>query len=187
MRRMNHRRRRNPDGGVVGLSNSRLIPLIGGGAVGALGSRLIPENISFLSQYNTGWQGYGLNIATGVALSWAMKKFWSQDAFVGGLVGTGVAVILRYMSDNSAASPALSGDSTMNLAYYTSDRFPYPQGTDGPYKRFPGTPYLNTGGPFGQPTAATAVQAGQAAAIVATGGAKAPASMSGGWRGAARY
>lgn len=158
------RRRRNPDG-VAGITTGRgIVPMIVGGGVGFLSARFIPQNLPFLKNYNTGWTGYAINAAVGGAVSWALGKFWSREAATGGYIGTGVAVIARIITEQfgGASNAGTSGDLEFDLGYYTSDRFPYPQGPGGPYDQYPGTPYL-AAGPF-MPTNATAVRAGQAAA-----------------------
>jgi len=182
--RPRHRRGHNPDGVM---STERLIPMLVGGAGGFFGARLIPQNIPFLVQYNTGITGYALNAASGFAVSWLLK-FWKRDAFVGGLVGTGLAVIARVITDQNPANAgsSMSGDLDFDLGYYTSDRFPFPQGPGGPYQQFPGTPYLSNP-PF-QPTGATAVAAGQAAAAAALpAAAAAPAAAKAHGMGADRW
>jgi len=131
-----------------------------------------------LAQYNTGVVGYALNGATGLALSWALGKFWSRSAGIGGLVGTGLAVLSRIVVEQfgtatpsgtsiapSSAAPGVSGDMDFDLGYYISDRFPYPQGAGGPFDAYPGSPYLQNP-PFPS-TSAAAVRAGAAAAAVA--------------------
>ena len=148
------------------MTTSRLLPLLVGGAGGFFGARLIPQNLPFLAQYNTGVTGYALNAASGFAVSYALK-YWKRDAFIGGLVGTGIAVIARIMTDQNPANAgsSMSGDLDFDLGYYASERFPFPQGAGGPYQQFPGTPFL-ANPPF-QPTGASAIAAGQAAAAAA--------------------
>ena len=152
--------------------------MIGGGAVGFFGSRFIPQNLPMLAQYNTGFMGYGLNALTGLGISWALGKFWNRQAGVGALVGTGLAVLSRIVVEQfgtatpsatttapSSAAPGVSGDMDFDLGYYISDRFPYPQGSGGPFDAYPGTPWLQNP-PF-PATSAAAVRAGAAAAAVA--------------------
>lgn len=154
------RRRRNPS--LRGLASGSTVSLVGGGAIGFFGSRFIPQNVPFLSQYNTGLTGYALNAGTGLALSWLLKKFWNGQAATGALVGTGIAVISRVIVErfNAASGGGMSGDLDFDLGYYTSDRFPFPQGAGGPFDTYPGSPYL----PASAITSASAVRAGQAAA-----------------------
>jgi len=160
---ISRRRRSNPEFGVT---TERLLPLLVGGAGGFFGARLIPQNLPFLAQHNTGISGYALNAASGFAVSYALK-FWKRDAFIGGLVGTGLAVIARIMTDQNPANAGSSmiGDLDFDLGYYASERFPFPQGAGGPYQQFPGSPFL-ANPPF-QPTGASAIAAGQAAAAAA--------------------
>jgi hypothetical protein len=162
--RSGRRRRRNPDGLGSITSGHGIVPMIVGGGVGFLASRFIPQNISFLKTYNAGWTGYAMNAAIGAGASWLLGKFWTRQAAVGGYIGTGVAVIARIITEQfgGASNAGTSGDLEFDLGYYVSDRFPFAQGTGGPYDQFPGTPYLNAG-PFAA-TNATAVRSGQAAA-----------------------
>lgn len=172
------RRRRNPSlsrifGGRQG--SGGIVPLIVGGGVGFLAARMIPQN--FLAQYNKGWTGYALNIAAGAGTGWLLGQVWDRQAAMGAYVGTGVAVLSRIVVEqfNIGGGGGVSGDLDFDLGYYTSDRFPYPQGPGGPFDNFPGTPYL-ANAPFGA-TSAAAVRAGQAAAAALP--AAAPGAMAG--------
>jgi len=143
--------------------------MIGGAAIAFFGARFIPQNVAMLSQYNTGFAGYVLNLGVGLGLSWVLGRFWNRQAGIGGLVGTGLAVVSRFITEQfGTATPsgasAMSGDLDFDLGYYVSDRFPFPQGAGGPYMAFPGTPYLPGGAPI---TSAAAVRAGAAAAAAA--------------------
>ncbi|HVB99887.1 MAG TPA: hypothetical protein VNJ12_11230 [Candidatus Dormibacteraeota bacterium] len=162
--RRHHNRRRNPFGINLG---RELLPLTGGALVGGFGSRLIPG--TFLKAQNTGWMGYFLNLLSGGVLSWGGGEVFKSPEFAtGGYVGTLLATAMRIAVEQfSIGGTALqmSRDMDFDLAYYTSDRFPYPQGSGGPYDRFPGTPSL-ANPPF-PATAASAVRAGAAAAAAA--------------------
>lgn len=150
-----------------------MLSMIGGAAVGYFGARMIPQNIPQLAPYNSGWSGYALNVASGLGLAWLAKRFVNARAGMGVLVGTGVAVIARVITDNAGgatpstqagAAAAMSGmgsDLDFDLGYYI-DTFPFPQGAAaGPYGPFVGNPL---GGRPAIATGATAVQAGQIAA-----------------------
>jgi hypothetical protein len=152
-----------------------MLAKVGGGAVGFLAARMIPQNL--LPQYNTGVTGYALNAGAGIAASWLLGRFWSRDAEVGGYIGTGVAVLSRFLVErfNIGGGGGVSGDLDFDLGYYISDRFPFPQGEGGPYANFPGSPYL-ANAPFAA-TSAAAVRAGQAAAALPAG---APMASAGG-------
>jgi len=187
--RRRHRRRRNYGGrrhrrrnpSLREFTSGSMVEKIGGAAVGFFGSRMIPENVAFLAQYNTGWTGYALDLGVGLGLSWALSKFWSRSAGNYAMIGTGLAVLARIVTEKlgvatpaASASASMSGDLDYNLAYYTSDRFPFPQGAGGPYPAFVGNPALPGGMPI---TSASAVRAGAAAAAavpaLAAGGAAA--------------
>lgn len=171
-----HFRRHRINPTLSELTSGSMVSMVGGGAIGFFGARMIPQNVPFLSQYNQGFMGYGLNVASGLGLSWLLGKFWNRQAGVGALVGTAVAVIARFVTDNmgtatpstqansSAAVSGLGADLDMDLGYYI-EQFPFPQGASaGPYGFPLGTPYGST--PYAN-TSASAVRAGQMAAQAA--------------------
>ena len=182
-----HHRRKNPDT-IQSLTSGSMISMVGGGAIGFFGARMLPQNIPFLNNYNSGIPGYLLNAGSGLAISWLLKRFWNRQAGMGALVGTGVAVIARVITDNmggatpsttagtSAAVAGLGSDLDFDLGYYINE-FPFPQGASaGPYGQFVGT--FRGGSPM-VPTNASAVNAGAAAAAHALP-AGTPASPAGG-------
>jgi len=143
-----------------------MLKLVGGAAAGFFGANAIPALVPQLAAYNQGVTGYVLTAGAGLGVSWLAKKFVGPQAGLGAMVGTGLALVLRLIKDygansGSATAAAMSGD----LAYYGSDRFPYPQGDGGPYAMFPGNPSL-ANPPF-PATSAAAVRAGAAAAAAA--------------------
>jgi hypothetical protein len=163
-RRRSHRRRSNP--GLSSFAQGGMLKMIGGAAAGFFGANALPSLIPQLAQYNVGVMGYGLNLGSGLLISWAAKRFVGPQAGLGALVGTGLSVLMRIIKDHaastgSATSAAMSGD----LAYYVSDRFPFPQGDGGPYTLYPGNPSL-LNPPF-PATSAAAVRAGSGAAAAA--------------------
>ena len=160
-----HRRRRNASrsGALTQFASGGMLKTVGGAAVGFLGANALPALIPQLAQYNVGLSGYGLQLGAGLLISWGAKRFFGPQAGYGALIGTGLAMLLRAIKDYSATTgsitaAAMSGD----LAYYGSDRFPYPQGSGGPYLTYPGNPSLENP-PF-PATSAAAVRAGAAAA-----------------------
>lgn len=171
----NHRRRRsNPS--LRELTSGSMVSMVGGGAIGFFGSRMLPQNLPFLSTYNSGITGYLLNAGSGLGISYLLSKFWNRQAGVGALVGTAVAVIARFVTDqmgtatpstqanSSAAVSGMGADLDMDLGYYI-EQFPFPQGASaGPYGFPLGTPYASM--PFAN-TNASAVRAGQVAAQAA--------------------
>jgi hypothetical protein len=187
-RRVNrhHRRRSNPS--LKELASGSMVSMVAGGAIGFFGARMLPQNLPFLSSYNSGITGYLLNAGSGLAISALLGKFWNRQAGVGALVGAGVAVIARVITDNmggatpsttagaSAAVAGLGADLDFDLGYYINE-FPFPQGASaGPYGQFVGT--FRGGSPM-VPTNASAVNAGAAAAAHALP-AGTPASPAGG-------
>jgi hypothetical protein len=160
-----HRRRSNP-GGFQSFTSGGMLQTVGGAAIGFFGSNALPSLIPQLAQYNTGVTGYALQAASGLALSWGLKRFLGKGWGTGALIGTGLSILLRIVKDHAAStgsvtSAAMSGD----LAYYVDDRFPFAQGAGGPYGNFPGNPSLSNP-PF-PATSAAAVRAGAAAASAA--------------------
>jgi hypothetical protein len=151
------RRRRNP--GLEGIGGNGLIPMIGGAAAGFFGARII-ANVGPLASYNTGFAGYGLTALAGLGISYLAARFVDKQAATGVLVGTGLAVAARVYEDHMA--PTATGGVSGDLAYYVSERFPFPQDNGGPYGLLPGNPYLQNP-PFPS-TSAAAVRAGAAAA-----------------------
>jgi hypothetical protein len=163
--RRHHRRRRNP-GAIGTFTSGGMLQTVGGAAIGFFGSNALPSLIPQLAQYNTGITGYVLQGASGLALSWGLKKFMGRGWGTGALIGTGLSILLRMIKDHAAStgsvtSAAMSGD----LAYYAEDRFPFPQDAGGPFSLFPGRPSL-ANPPF-PATSAAAVRAGAAAASAA--------------------
>jgi hypothetical protein len=162
-----HRRRRNASAlGVRQFASGGMLQTVGGAAVGFFGSNALPSLIPQLAQYNTGITGYVLQGISGGVISWGLRRFAGQAWGNGALIGTGLSILLRMIRDHAAStgsvtSAAMSGD----LAYYVDDRFPFPQGTGGPYGVFPGNPSL-ANPPF-PATSAAAVRAGAAAAAAA--------------------
>ena len=89
------RRRRNPG------DSMRDDLVVGGGAAGGIViSRAIPENLSFLSPYNNGIPGYVLNLASGLAVAWAIGKFLNMQNLARGVrYGTYAGVAARVVQD----------------------------------------------------------------------------------------
>src|SRR5580704_10922072 len=75
-RRANRRRRSNPS--LRELTSGSMISMVGGAGIGFFGARMIPQNLPFLSTYNSGITGYLLNAGSGLAISWLLGKFWNR-------------------------------------------------------------------------------------------------------------
>lgn len=177
-------------GGIVGkLTSGSTLELVGGGVAGFFGARMIPQNIPFLASYNNGVPGYLLNIAFGAAISWGLKLMKMPRAATGALVGAGVAVVARIITDNMAsaapsstagASAALAGmgsDLDYDLSYY-GEQWPFQQGpSGGPYPMFAGNPRAGAAFPASNASAVIAGQQvlAQATAAGSGAGAGAPA------------
>jgi hypothetical protein len=179
-------RRRNP----FGLDN-QLVGLAGGAIVAGIGCRVIPD-MSFLASYNTGWTGYALDAGVGWVISRFGLRHINHNWEVGGYVGTILSVASRIISEKFGSS--IFGNGTDSMSYYMDSPFPYRgDASMGPYPMYPGGRYL---GPAAVPTAATAVQAGQAASAAVQAAAATPSAASapatapgggGGWRGSSRW
>ena len=184
--RRSYRRYGNPM--FAGMSTTDLLYMGGGALVNGIITRAVPASIPQLAQYNSGIQGYALNVVVGGAAAWGIGKVnrrAGQGAWIGMIVAVGQRIVAEHFGSGAAApvaaaaaaTPGMSGDMDFALGYYTEESFPYPQGpSGGPYPQFPGTPYA---GQASYPsTAASAVRAGQAAAqaALAPAGAAAPAA-----------
>lgn len=172
-----HRRRRNPS-----FMNNQLFGLAGGAIVAGIGCRVIPQMVA--SGYNSGWTGYGLDAATGFVISRFGLRHINREWETGGYVGTILSVASRIVSEKFGSTifgngAGVSGDLAFDMGYYMDESFPWRGNSSmGPYPQYPGGRYAL---PAPVPTAATAVQAGQAAAAsVQAAGVASPAS--GSWR-----
>jgi hypothetical protein len=172
-----------------------MLESVGGVAAGFFGARIIPASVAALAAYNVGFTGYALNIGAGLAVSWAVSRFWSRRAGNMAMVGTGLAVLSRILTEQfgvAGSVKAMSGDVDFDLSgvgYYAGDAFPFQQGAGGPYGLFPGYPSL-ANPPF-PAVSGGAVRAGASAAAMLPMGpaAAAPAIVPAGqsWRGAGRW
>jgi len=89
-----NRRRRNPMGGSWGAEVTQALYII----AGAIGSKLGAQMV--LGTSNTGFMGYGANLAAGGILAWAAKAFMKNDAAAKGIfAGAVVQVVLRLITD----------------------------------------------------------------------------------------
>lgn len=89
-----HRRRRNPMGGSWGAEVTQALYII----AGAIGSKLGAQMV--LGSSNTGFMGYGANLAAGGLLAWAAKGVLKNDAAAKGIfAGAVVQVVLRLITD----------------------------------------------------------------------------------------
>ena len=89
-----HNRRRNPMGGSWGAEITHALYII----AGAIGSKLGAQMV--LGTSNTGFMGYGANLAAGGILAWAAKGIMKNtDAAKGIFAGSVVQVVLRLITD----------------------------------------------------------------------------------------
>lgn len=125
-RRRRHRRsggRRNPFGLDVSVVKDA-----GWAIVGGVGTRSLPEMV--LPAQNSGWAGYGLNLASAVALSMLGGRFFGPQAgkavLLGGVVGTGLRIFSEQFGKNLGEFASLAGDPGFNLSGYGDAQFPLP-------------------------------------------------------------
>lgn len=89
-----NRRRRNPMGGSWGAEVTQALYII----AGAIGSKLGAQMV--LGTSNTGFMGYGANLAAGGILAYAAKAVLKNDAAAKGIfAGAVVQVVLRLITD----------------------------------------------------------------------------------------
>ena len=89
-----HHHRRNPMGGSWGAEVTHALYII----AGAIGSKLGAQMV--LGTSNTGFLGYGANLAAGGILAWAAKGIMKNtDAAKGIFAGSVVQVVLRLITD----------------------------------------------------------------------------------------
>jgi hypothetical protein len=89
-----NRRRRNPMGGSWGAEVTQALYII----AGAIGSKLGAQMV--LGTSNTGFIGYGANLAAGGILAYAAKALMKNDAAAKGIfAGAVVQVVLRLITD----------------------------------------------------------------------------------------
>ena len=104
------RRRSNPMFGKKRRRSRRsnpLLPIPGGEfgkglagvVVGGLGARLVPENVPFLSKYNNGVVGYGMNLVATILLAKVAKYFAGPKAEEGAYYGGILMTASRFVSD----------------------------------------------------------------------------------------
>jgi hypothetical protein len=89
-----HHRRHNPMGGSWGAEITHALYII----AGAIGSKLGAQMV--LGTSNTGFMGYGANLAAGGILAWAAKGIMKNtEAAKGIFAGSVVQVVLRLITD----------------------------------------------------------------------------------------
>ena len=89
-----HHRRRNPMGGSWGAEITQALYIIAGAVGSKMGAQMV------LGTSNTGFLGYGANLAAGGILAWLAKSFMKNDAAAKGVfAGAVVQVVLRLITD----------------------------------------------------------------------------------------
>jgi hypothetical protein len=119
---------------------SELVPLTAWAVGGMAGARILPQMIA--PTYNTGYLGYGLNIAATLGLSWLGGKFAgtraAQGLLVGGFVGTAARILADWLGASNPIGGALSGDLDFDMGFYIPNSFPLPTTGSGPFLLQPG-------------------------------------------------
>jgi hypothetical protein len=127
------RRRRNP----LDFKSDAVLALWA--SVGGIATRMGVQ--AFLSNYNSGVQGYAANAAVAVALGWLADKI-NKTAGTGVLIGGLAATVMRIASDviqsknpaaqQAAAMSGLAGDTEFSLGDFQSSYFFEPSVNTGP-------------------------------------------------------
>jgi hypothetical protein len=132
-RRSNYRRRRNP----LEFKNDAVLALWA--SVGGIATRMGVQ--AFLSNYNSGVQGYAANAAMAVALGWLadkVNKTAGQGVLIGGLAATAMRMASSLIqkanpsSTQAAAMSGLAGDREFALSDFQSSYFFEPSVNTGP-------------------------------------------------------
>ena len=114
-----NRRRRNPMGGSWGAEVTQALYII----AGAIGSKLGAQMV--LGTSNTGFMGYGANLAAGGILAWAAKGIMkNSEAAKGIFAGSVVQVVLRLITDYT---PFGQYASLQGVGDYMASRWVTPQ------------------------------------------------------------
>ena len=92
-----HTKRKNPDVFAVFGKPQDLAINIAVALTSAVATRQIPQMI--LADANSGWKGYLANVATGVAATLAAHQFVSMGAAQAALLGSGVIVLDRVLTE----------------------------------------------------------------------------------------
>jgi len=95
-RKSTHRRRSNPNFSI--LTNPKGIAVnIVTALLSAVATRQLPQML--LKDKNKGWMGYGANVAAGIAATFAASEFISAAAAQAALLGSGVIVLDRVLTE----------------------------------------------------------------------------------------
>jgi hypothetical protein len=134
------RRRHNPSGLAATIGSPKdLVTGAVAGLASAVATRQVPQMI--LGAGNTSWEGYGANLVTAIAATWAAGTFGGPAAGRGALIGGMVIVLDRVLSEQiSPISSYLSlsgvGDAnaysklgTIRQGYYSHPNLQNPDGS----------------------------------------------------------
>jgi len=114
------RRRRNPSGGFSGAIGSGKELIVGGvsGLASAIITRQLPQIV--LGGNNSGIEGYGANIVTGMVATWLAGMFGGPAAGRGAAIGAAVIVLDRVISEQvSPLAPYVSLSGVGDAAAYS--------------------------------------------------------------------
>jgi hypothetical protein len=104
---------------------------------GGVATRALPQ--MFMSQYNTGLMGYGMNLLTAAGLAWVGDRFLGANAsrgiLIGGLVMLGGRIISDYFGKDvvtfGGGLLGAYGDPSFDLGLYEPNQFVVPTVSDG--------------------------------------------------------
>lgn len=123
------RHRRNPS--IAGNSVSDLLKLGVSAAAGGVATRSLTQMV--LNTNNTGWMGYGGNLAVAIALAWAAAKFLGEKVgtgvAAGGIAATAMRIWTEKVSQTSPNTLSGMGDldfSADGLGEYIDSWYPVP-------------------------------------------------------------
>jgi len=127
------RRASNP----FGLPGGDILKTAAWAIAGGVATRALPQ--MFLSQYNTGIMGYGMNLATAAGLAWVGERFLGSNAsrgiLIGGLVMVGGRIISDYFGKDvvtfGGGLLGAYGDPSFDLGLYEANQFVVPTVSDG--------------------------------------------------------
>lgn len=131
-------RRRRRASNPFGLPGGDILKTAAWAIAGGVATRALPQ--MFLSQYNTGLMGYGMNLLTAAGLAWVGERFMGQNAsrgiLIGGLVMLGGRVISDYFGKDvvtfGGGLLGAYGDPSFDLGLYEPNQFVVPTVSDGP-------------------------------------------------------
>lgn len=130
-------RRRRRASNPFGLPGGDILKTAAWAIAGGVATRALPQ--MFLSQYNTGLMGYGLNLLTAAGSAWVAERFLGSNAsrgiLIGGLVMLGGRIISDYFGKDvvtfGGGLLGAYGDPSFDLGLYEPNQFVVPTVSEG--------------------------------------------------------